>query len=437
MRGRVAVLGLLAVSALVAFAAAPAAQLVLISVDGLRPEFYQSDAYSAPELRRLARAGASARAAETVFPSVTYPSHAAIVTGVRPARHGVLFNTIFDPKGMDARWYERHDDLKSSPLWEWARASGRITAAVSWPSTVGAPIDLLVPERDYYRRSDPLKDIRDASTPGLFDRLGVALPAGETFKSVAAWDDFLAAVAAAMIRQARPHLLLLHLVQLDFIQHQGGREAPDLPAALGRIDAHVASLVRALGEAGIAERAVVIVTGDHGFQDVSTLVLPNEILVRAGLRGCPRLGDDWRATVHTSGGGAAVFVNGPDAAATAAAAEQALRREAGSTFTVLTRRQLDELGAMPGAALGLEAAPGFAFGGGCDAPLTRSGRGGTHGFLPSRPSMATGFIAHGVGVRRGVIVDRVRLVDVAPTAARLLGLTAPPIEGRVLDEILQ
>jgi len=437
VRRLVAALGLLAVSAVAAFAVAPAAHLVLVSIDGLRPEFYQSDAYPAPELRRLASAGASARAAETVFPSMTYPSHAAIVTGVRPARHGVLFNMIFDPAQAETRWYERHDDLRSSPLWDWARAARRTTAAVSWPSTVGAPIDLLLPERDYYRRSDPLKDIRDASTPGLFDRLGVALPGADTAKRVAVWDDFLATVAAAMIRQARPNLLLLHLVQLDFIQHQAGREAPELPAALGRVDAHVASLVRALGEAGIADRAVVIVTGDHGFQDVHTQVLPNEVLARAGLRGCPQLGDGWRATVHPSGGGAALFVNGPDPAAAAAAAEQALRREAGSMFTLLTRRQLDELGAMPGAALGLEAAPGFAFSGGCDAPLTRPGKGGTHGFLPSRPSMATGFIAHGVGVRRGVIVDRVRLVDIAPTAARLLGLSPPPVEGRVLDEILQ
>jgi arylsulfatase A-like enzyme len=51
--------------------------------------------------------------------------------------------------------------------------------------------------------------------------------------------------------------------------------------------------------------------------------------------------------------------------------------------------------------------------------------------------MATGFIAAGAGVRRGVAVERVRLIDVAPTAARLLGLPAPSVEGRTLEEILQ
>jgi predicted AlkP superfamily pyrophosphatase or phosphodiesterase len=132
-----------------------------------------------------------------------------------------------------------------------------------------------------------------------------------------------------------------------------------------------------------------------------------------------------------------VFVNGPDTAAAASAAEQALRREAGSMFTVLTRAQLDDLGAMPGAAFGLEAAPCFAFSRSCEPSSTRASTGGAHGFLPSRPSMATGFIAHGAGVRPGVVIDRVHLVDIAPTAARLLGLVPPAVEGRVLDALLK
>jgi predicted AlkP superfamily pyrophosphatase or phosphodiesterase len=431
-------LALLVLSGLAALAAAaPRRHLVLISLDGLRPEFYQDDAYAAPELRRLARTGVAARAAEGVFPSVTYPNHAAIVTGVRPMRHGIAFNVLFEPTGERGRWYEEAADLRSPPLWEWARAGGLSTAAVSWPATVGAPIDLLVPERGYHHHPEPLDALRAAATPGLFERLGVT-PKAEMFKDVVAWDEFLAETGAAMIRRARPHLLLIHFVQLDYFQHRGGRESAELRAALARVDGHVATLARALREAGIAERAAVIVTGDHGFQDVTATALPNAILSRAGLRACPRPGDGWRATAHISGGGAAaVFVSPPGDAGAAAAAEEALRRAANGAFSVLTRRELDDLGAMPGAALALEAAPGYAFSGSCGPALTQPSRGGTHGFLPSRPSMATGFIAAGAGVRRGVTVDRVRLIDVAPTAARLLGVTPPPVEGRVLDEALE
>jgi hypothetical protein len=51
--------------------------------------------------------------------------------------------------------------------------------------------------------------------------------------------------------------------------------------------------------------------------------------------------------------------------------------------------------------------------------------------------MATGFIAAGAGVRSGVALERIRVIDIAPTAARLLGLTPPAVEGRVIDEILR
>ena len=410
--------------------------LLLVSIDGLRPDFYLDDRYAGTELRALAASGSSARGAEPVFPTVTYPNHASIATGVRPARHGVLFNVLFEPTAERGRWYEEAADLAATPIWEWARAAGLRTASVSWPSTLGARIDLLVPERDYYARDNPLGVLLDAATPGLFERLRVT-PRAEMFNDITAWDAFLTETAAAMIRSSRPHLLLLHLIQMDFFQHRGGRDGPDVRPALARIQAHLATLRAALGDAGIADQTVIIVTGDHGFQDFDRRVLPNAVLARGGLRGCPKAGERWRATIHVAGGAAAVFVNPSGSVDALAQAETVLRREARGRYQILTRRQLDELGAMTGAALGIEAAPGYTIGGACARRLEEASHGGMHGFLPHRPSMATGFIATGAGIRRGVVLDRVRLIDIAPTAARMLGLTSPPVEGRVLTEILE
>ena len=129
--------------------ASVARHLVIVSIDGLRPEFYLDDAYPAPTLRELVKSGSHARAATPVFPSVTYPGHATIVTGVRPVRHGILFNRIWSPTGGTTRWYEEATDLRATPLWDVARAAGLTTAAVSWPVTLGARIDWLIPERDY------------------------------------------------------------------------------------------------------------------------------------------------------------------------------------------------------------------------------------------------------------------------------------------------
>jgi predicted AlkP superfamily pyrophosphatase or phosphodiesterase len=431
--------GLAAVLVLVAAVAgaAPAARhVVLISLDGLRPEFYLDEAYAAPALRALVAAGTHARGATPVFPSVTYPGHSTIVTGVRPARHGVLWNRIWSPTGGPTRWYEEATDLKATPLWEVARAGGLTTAAVSWPVTLGARVDWLIPERDYYARTEPVALLRQAATPGLIDRLGL-VPTPEMFKDIVQWDQFLAAAATAIIRGMRPNLLLLHLIQLDYFQHRGGLDGPEVKPALARIDAHLAAIAGALREAGIADQTAVIVTGDHGFQDVRRTVQVNEILARAGLGGCPWSAPGWQATAHVAGGSAGVFVSAAAGADTAARAETALRRDARDRYAIVSRRELDALGAMPGAAFALEAAPGWALAGVCGEGDETGGSGGTHGFLPTRPSMRTGFVAAGAGVRAGVTLERVGLVDVAPTAARLLGLTMTDVEGRALAEALR
>jgi predicted AlkP superfamily pyrophosphatase or phosphodiesterase len=261
----------------------PDRHVVIVSIDGLRPDFYLDETWAAPELRALLRAGSHALAAEGVFPTVTYPNHATIVTGVRPARHGVFSNTIPTSAGTRGRWYEEASDLRAAPIWEWARAAGLTTAAVSWPVTAGARIDLLVPERDYYAQKNPLERLYADSTAGIFERLGVT-PRPEMFKDVVQWDAFLAETASAMIRQARPNLLLLHLVQTDFFQHQFGRSGAEVKAAVARVDAHIGTLRRTLAEAGPADRWVMIVTGDHGFEDVRRGVHPNVLLARGAAR---------------------------------------------------------------------------------------------------------------------------------------------------------
>jgi predicted AlkP superfamily pyrophosphatase or phosphodiesterase len=433
---RLVLLVLVTVALVVPIASGESARhLVLISIDGLRPEFYLDEAYPAPTLRALVAAGSHARAAMPPFPSVTYPGHTTIVTGVRPARHGVPFNVTWSPAaGSSGRWYEEAADLRAPALWEAARAAGLTTAAVSWPVTLGARIDWLIPERDYYQRSEPVELLRRASTPGLLEKLGL-VPQPETFKNVVRWDEFLTAAATGIIKGMRPNLLLVHLVQTDYYQHRGGREGADVKPAVARVDAHIAAIVGALREAGIADHTAVIVTGDHGFQDSVRTVHPNEILVRAGLRRCPWSGASWMATAHDGGGSSGVFVNAAAGPGVAALAEETLRRQAHDRYTIVSRRELDALGAMPGVAFALEAAPGWAFGGGCSENETAGVR-GTHGFLPSRPTMSTGFIASGAGVKPGGSLERIGLVDVAPTAARLLGLTMPGVEGRVLTELL-
>ena len=413
-----------------------ARHVILISIDGLRPEFYLDSEYPAPILRKLAASGARAQTVEPVFPSDTNPNHATILTGLRPNRHGILFNVRFESDGTRGGWYEDASELRAPSLWMRARTAGLRTASLNWPTTHLAQIDLLVTGGGYPANEAGVAKLAQTTTTGLF-ALARVTPSAAALKDEVTWDALMAETAAGLVRRARPHLLLVHFDQTDYFQHQHGRDADMVRRAVGRVDGHLAAILEAVSDAGLSSRTTVVVTGDHGFSNIRQEVFPNYLLARAGLRGCPKPGAAWRATAHVAGGSAAVFVNPRGDVRATQAAESALRAGSAGRYAIVPRAELDTLGAMEGAAFALDAASGYAMGDACNRGLSRSASGGQHGYLPSRAEMATGFITAGAGVRAGLTLPVMRLIDVAPTVARLLGLPAQPADGRVLAEILQ
>lgn len=119
--------------------------VVLISIDGLKPEaVLQADAHhlKVPNLRRMVADGVYADGVIGVLPTLTYPSHTTILTGVSPAVHGIYSNTTFDPLNKNAQgWYWYSEDVKVPTLWDAAHSAGITTANVYWPVSVGAHVD--------------------------------------------------------------------------------------------------------------------------------------------------------------------------------------------------------------------------------------------------------------------------------------------------------
>jgi predicted AlkP superfamily pyrophosphatase or phosphodiesterase len=425
--------------------AAPAGRVVLVAIDGLRPEFLQADGgYQAPVLQRLAREGARAGAVESVFPSMTYPAHATILTGVRPVRHGISFNSVWDPAFQRTGWYTHASDVRAPALWTANRERQGTSAAFFWPSSVDAPVDWNLP--DVESMPDPLAALQRHATAGLLAEL--AAPAGavtkELLASAAMQDAFTAKAAVEILRTKKPHLLLVHLVQADVAQHEHGRSHDAVGAAVRWTDEALDAIVQGIAAAGLAGETTVLVTGDHGFIDYDKLCAPNAVLREAGLIAGDKPTSAWLAVAHTSGAAAAIYVD-KASPLSAAEVEKKFRAQAefkGSpVYAILSREQLDALGTMPGAAFGLEAETGWSFSGEMRAktPFLRSvGKTkGMHGYRPLRPGMETGLVLWGRGVKAGAVAGRARLVDVAPTVARLMGLSMPEAEGRALTEMLQ
>jgi predicted AlkP superfamily pyrophosphatase or phosphodiesterase len=137
--------------------------------------------------------------------------------------------------------------------------------------------------------------------------------------------------------------------------------------------------------------------------------------------------------VRSSGGSAAIYVKDPaDVAAVRELLLGQSTHEGRRLFELLERPALDALGYNPDAAFAIEPAEGWAVAGALAARMIEGSRPtvtGNHGQLPDRPGLSTGFLAVGPGVAAGTVIERMSLLDVAPTIARILGLEMKGVDG--------
>jgi arylsulfatase A-like enzyme len=425
--------------------ARPPTHVVLVSVDGLRPAAYLPRPGAPalmPVLDALRTRGSWAEAVEGQYPSLTYPSHTSIVTGVRPGRHGIVHNTKFDPGRGNSDWYFESEAVRVPALWTWARAAGLRVGAVSWPVTVGAPIDYLFPETHQAPPGRTWLDlVREQSTPGLIDavveRLGGFGPRDNL--DYAQRDRFAAAAAVHIVEHHRPHLLLVHLVEADGAQHAHGPDSAEARSAFARVDERLGEIVEAVERAGLAEDTAWVVTGDHGFYRVHSAFQPNAVLRAAGLLQVDASGGvtAWRAMAHR----ATIRLSDAADAALARRVETLFRDLAEGPyrglFSVVGRDEVRRLGGDPDAFLMIEPIDGYTVAAGTAGGfLVPTSRRGDHGYLPTAPAMHTGLVLAGAGIARGVVVPLARQIDIAPTVARLLGLKAAGTDGIPMAGVL-
>jgi len=432
---------------LVLVAANPAlpASVLMISVDGLKPEYVlEADArgLKIPFLRSLLRDGAHARGVTGVWPTVTYPSHATLLTGVSPAEHGIYNNLEFDPKSTFANaWYWYARQIRVPTLWQAAHEAGLSTASIGWPVSVGAgAVDFLIPE--YWRvarltdvdPSDALLMAALSRPEGLLQEMQARLgpymrgndpsPPGDEIKTRYALD---------ILRTQKPKFMTLHLSSLDEQQHGHGPFSPEANQVLEVIDGQLAQLFTA--SRANDPKAIALVVSDHGFVRITHKVNLMQPFLRAGL---VQSDGSWKAQPWSGSGMAAVMLQDPADSRTEAQVRellQALKADPNNGIAeVLERDAIKQHRAFPEASFLVVMKLGYYALADASSPLLSDipGTLGSHGFSPDYPEMRAAFFIAGNGVARGRDLGLIDMRQIAPTVARLLGVrlnsaTQPPL----------
>ena len=408
--------------------------VVVVTIDGFRPNFYLEDKWDTPNLKEMKREGAHAHGVDGVFPSVTYPSHTTIVTGVYPARHGIFYNALFEKdEATKGQIYWRFDQIASPTLWEVTQSAGLKAASVNWPVSVGAPTIFNISDVG----AKGQKVMEDSTRPAGISTLLKREVLGNAPAIKVGIDKNVAGIAAWVIKSEKPNFMTVHLLGMDHVQHVHGRNGPEVEQAIIRADSAVGMIRKAIAEAGIKENTLLIVTGDHGFYDVTTTVSPNVWLKQWGL-----IEDEnsWKAKFHTAGGGAFMFLkdkNDVTTLNTVMSKLKALPDADKKYFELVGRKKLLSIGADPDVVLALTGMNGASFSARTNALPVDKGKGGTHGYFPNTRNIQTGFVAEGKGLRKQTRIAEMDLRDISAIVVEYLGLKMPTSEGELPRDLFR
>lgn len=424
--------------------------VILISIDGFPAWLWNDESLMVPNLRKLAAEGASTKAMTVSNPSITWINHTTLVTGVNPRKHGVLFNGLLVRQGDGKppkieQWVDKTRLVFAPTLYDIAHEAGLTTAESDWVAVTRAKtITWSFPELP--DAEGPVE--KELIAAGIMKPEHIAwMQLGPQRKSVTFLDNMWTRAAIHLFQTHKPNLLLFHTLNTDATHHTYGPASMASFTALAYADRLVGDLVQAVDASGLRDRTTFFIATDHGFKKVTKLIYPNVALKKAGLAQAP-LGPSITACdacAMVQGGMAFIYVTNAARKAEllpklkelftqTEGVDRVLDGSEGPTLGMPTPEENQGMGDLI-----LYPKAGYAFNNSAAGENVTAPSGnynGTHGYLASDPELDGIFIASGNGIQKGVVLERMANLDVAPTAARIMGLTLKDVDGRVLEEIL-
>ena len=378
--------------------------VILIGVDGFRADYLEK--FQPPNLVQLAKDGVRADSMTASFPTLTFPNFYTLATGLRPARHGIIGNAMFDPEFgarfalgepsvQDGRWWS------GEPIWVTAEKQGVRSACMFWP---GSEAEIAGKRPWEWRKFD--------SKMSPDERVRVVL-------------DWLSRPEAE-----RPRLITLYFHEADSAGHRFGPDAKETADAVALVDTAIGQLREGVHRLGLDGTVQYVIVADHGMAEVSpdrvvalsSLLDLNKVQVDftgavAGLR--PREGvsvDEIYQTLAAQQGNYAVY----------------RKEEVPEELHFRDHRRIPPLV--------LIAKEGWYI---QHNPVTPASRAsfpkGAHGFVPSLTSMNALFVASGPAFRPGVTVPVFENVQIYNLLCATLGLKPAKNDGdnRLVQQVLK
>lgn len=428
--------------------------LIIISFDAVSSE----DIHKLKELdnfKYLIDNGSLITNVESIYPTLTYPAHATIMTGMYPKNHGIINNTLNKFSDINPNWYWYRKYIKTNTLYDLAAEKGLTTAALLWPvsgrSSINCNLTEIFAPKPWQKQlvmsalSGSLKYQLDLNKRFGHLRHGLSQPD---------LDNFVHESVKYTIKQYKPNLLLIHYTDVDTNRHYHGYNSKEANDALLRHDERLGEIIKTLKEENIFEESTIVALGDHSALDGDYMIRLNSLFREAGLLKVNAKGilKSYKAVAKTCDGSSYVYLKDKNDTETYKKVNKLLENLKNSKESpidfILTSKEAETAGADPNCSFMVEGNNNFYF---IDEALgeiiekvnedeigkvshrTKA----THGYYPKKPNYNTFFMAYGKGIKKGIKIDGGKLINHGPTLAKILGVNLGKTDGHIEERIFE
>lgn len=425
--------------------------LIVVSFDAVSSQDLK-ELSNLPNFRNVIERGACIQNVESVYPTLTYPAHATIITGKYPKNHGIMDNTIFKAGDLKPNWYWLNKYIKGDTIIDLARRKGMKTCSILWPVTGRGKVDFNFPE------IFPVKWYQNQILMSLYAgtflyqyrlnkkygyiRKGISQPY---------LDDFVLKCVQDTIENIMPQLMLVHFTDVDTNKHLYGASSKEASEAVKRQDERLGKILDTLEKKHVLQDTDIIILGDHGAKDVSKIIKINKLLLDKGFIRISKKNKvlEYDAICKSLDGSAYIYLKDFNNEIVKSEVEKLLKdfkdKKEGIEF-ILNNEEIIEHGADPKASFMIEGCDGYYFVDDFTGEIienidkhkiekNHNNYKGVHGYYPGKDNYKTFFIAYGKDFKEGKVIKDGKLINHGPTIAKLLGGELKDCDGCAVDDI--
>ena len=391
---------------------------------------------------------------ESVYPTLTYPAHATIMTGMYPKNHGIINNTLNKFSDINPDWYWYRKYVKTKTLYDLASEKGLTTAALLWPVAGRSSINYNLAEI-FAPKPWQNQLVMSALAGSLKYQLDLNKRFGHLRNGLSqpALDNFVHESVKYTIDKYKPNLLLIHYTDVDTNRHYHGYNSKEANDALLRHDKRLGEIIKALKDANIFEESTIVALGDHSALDGNYMIRLNSLFRENGLLKVNKKGiiTSYKAVAKNCDGSSYVYLKDKNDTDTYKKVKELLENLKNSDKSpidfILNSKEAEDEGADPNCSFMVEGNLNYYF---VDETLgkviekVKENEVGkvphrtkaTHGYHPKKPNYNTFFMAFGKGIKKGVKIDGGKLINHGPTLAKILGVDLGKTDGEAEERIL-